>query len=64
MSPSKNEGPRLDNRGANETPDTNQPKLNTSRAWQARFDALGFWEKAARGKAQPVRLLDEGWWAA
>jgi hypothetical protein len=64
VSPPKNEGPRLDNQGANEKPDTNQPKRNTSRTWQTRFDALGFWEKAARGKAQPVRLLDEGRWVA
>jgi hypothetical protein len=46
--------------GANDKPHTNQPKPSTSRTWQARFDALGFWEKTARGKAQPVRLLDEG----
>jgi hypothetical protein len=59
----ENEGPGSKT-GANDKPHANQPKRSTSRTWQARFDALGFWEKAARGKAQPVRLLDEGWWAA
>jgi hypothetical protein len=64
VSPPKNEGPGSAT-GAHDKPNTNQPKASTSRTWQASFDALGFWEKAARGKAQPVRLLnDEGWWAA
>jgi hypothetical protein len=63
MSPPKNEGPGSMTE-APDKPDTNQPKPSTSRTWQARFDALGFWEKAARGKAQPIRLLDEGRWVA
>lgn len=63
MNTLESEGPGLTT-GANDKPQTNQPKPSTSRTWQARFDALGFWEKAARGKAQPVQLLAEGRWVA
>jgi hypothetical protein len=49
---------------APDKPDTNQPKPSTSRTWQARFNAQGFWEKVGRGKAQPIRLLDEWRWSA